>query len=230
MNNKNVISDLITVSKKLNKFVIGAEGNISGKINDCFYIKASGCSLNNLTENDLIKCDLNGKQINNLQKKPSIETHFHSFLLQKSNINFVIHTHPTSTLKILCSNLKNINEFAKKRLFPDQVVFNGEISCIVPYAHPGLELLEKIKLNVDNHIRKNQIFPKLILLINHGIICSGASVNECLINTEICEKAAEIYLANLNKSKFLSNKDIKRISNDENEKYRLKLKQNENIN
>jgi ribulose-5-phosphate 4-epimerase/fuculose-1-phosphate aldolase len=219
---KNSNEELLILAKCLKNYVVGAEGNVSEKVDGGFVIKASGTTLKYLSYKDLIKCDFEGKQINNFDKKPSIETGFHSFLLQKPNINFVAHTHPTNTLKILCSNIELISEFANKRMFPDQVVFNGEKSCIVPYAHPGTELCKNVKHSVDEFMEKNKYLPKLILLVNHGIICAGSTIKECLIATEMCEKSAEIFIGakSISKCTFISNDEIEQVKVDTNEIYR----------
>jgi len=220
MQNSN--NDLLILGTCLKNYVVGAEGNVSEKLEDGFVIKASGTTLKHLSYDDLVKCDFNGKQLNNFNKKPSIETGFHSFLLQKSRVNFVAHTHPTNTLKILCSNQILIEEFANKRVFPDQVVFNGEKSCIVPYAHPGEELCKNVEVFVDKFIEDNGYLPKLILLVNHGIICAASSSKECLIATEICEKSAEIFIGSksLGQCTFISEDKVVQIKKDTNEIYR----------
>jgi ribulose-5-phosphate 4-epimerase/fuculose-1-phosphate aldolase len=214
--------DLLTLGTCLKNYVVGAEGNVSEKIEGGFVIKASGTTLNHLSYDDLVKCDFNGKQLNNFNKKPSIETGFHSFLLQKTNIKYVVHTHPTNTLKILCSNTDIINEFANNRLFPDQIVFNGQKSCVVPYAHPGEELCNSIEKSYEEFINNNGYFPKLILLINHGIICAASSTKECLLATSMCEKSAEIFIGAkmLGNCKFISENDVEKINFDKNEIYR----------
>ena len=123
-----ITNRLISLSKGISKYCVGMEGNISGKIDEnSFLIKASGCRLSDLKSNGLVKFDFNGNQLNNPNKKGSMELSFHTFLLGFDNINYVSHTHPTNTLKVLCTNQSNI--FAKYRLFPDQVVFNGSKSC-----------------------------------------------------------------------------------------------------
>lgn len=223
MNNFN--PDLLILGHSLKHYVVGAEGNVSEKVEGGFVIKASGTTLKHLSNKDLVKCDFNGIQLNNSSKKPSIETGFHSFLLQKPKINFIAHTHPTNTLKILCSNINIINEFAENRMFPDQVVFNGEKSCVVPYAHPGIELCKNVEVSVEEFIQTNGYFPKLILLVNHGIICAGSSTKECLIATEMCEKSAEIFLGAklLGTYTFISNNSVEKIKYDTNEIYRNKL-------
>jgi L-fuculose-phosphate aldolase len=216
----NIIKKLIELSKEINRHCVGMEGNISGKHRNHFYIKASGTNLNKLGFKDLVKFDFNGNQKNNFSKKGSMELGFHTFLLSYENINFVSHTHPTKTLSILCS--EKIIDFANQRIFPDQVIFNGEKSCIVPYSKPGEELTQSIKNEVNKFISNYEYFPKLILLQNHGIISCGVSIEECIIITDICEKSAEIFL-NTPDIKFLTEEEVSSLSNDKKEKYRKSL-------
>ncbi len=214
---------LLKLSHSLSKYCVGMEGNISMKIEDKIIIKASGSRLDSLSENELVTFDFNGNQISNFDKRGSMELGFHLFLIQHDNVNFVSHTHPINTLKILCT--QHIDTFANYRLFPDQVVFNGKKSCIVPYAKPGDELTEAIKTHVNLFLKINNEFPKLILLKNHGIIACGKTTEECLIISEICEKAAEIFIGSnlLGNINFLPTFQVNSLIFDENEKYRKSL-------
>jgi len=215
------MDDLISLSKQVSKFCIGMEGNISAKTNSGLLIKASGARLNSLSIDDLVEFDLVGNQLSNLSKRGSMELSFHTFLLGFDNINYISHTHPTNTLKILCSDM--IESFASNRLFPDQVVFNGKKSCLVPYAKPGDELTKMIEISVHSFIETEGYFPKLILLKNHGIITCGKTIGECIISTEMCEKSAEIFMgAGLGVS-FLSDSESNDLVIDKNEKYRQGL-------
>jgi ribulose-5-phosphate 4-epimerase/fuculose-1-phosphate aldolase len=215
-----MVEDLLKLSHYLSKYVIGVEGNTSCKSKNGFYIKASGKSLYNLTSNDLVFCELDGSFKDN-GLKPSIETGFHNWLLNNLDINFVAHTHPTNTLKILCSSKFEI--FSNSRMFPDQVVFNGPESCVVEYLHPGDDLVNGIKESVEKYIKKYNKNPKLILLKNHGIITIGKTINECIISSDMCEKSAEIFLGSFPDTNYLSQKDIDKIINDEKEKYRQSI-------
>jgi ribulose-5-phosphate 4-epimerase/fuculose-1-phosphate aldolase len=218
-----VYEELKKLGKLISNYVVGIEGNISKKENNLIYIKSSGTQIKNLNKDDIVCYDFSKQQIDNFTKKGSMELDFHIFLLGKENVTFVCHTHPTNTLKILCSEYSK--EFSEKRLFPDQVIFNGKKSCLVPYATPGNDLFEKIKYCVNNFEETEGIFPKLILLENHGVIVCGNSIDECVTITEICEKSAEIYLGclNINSKKFLSDNEILKLLNDENEKYRKNI-------
>lgn len=217
------IKELLELSHNLKPFVVGAEGNISQRIGEDILIKASGTSLRNLSSADLILCNSKGDQINNFSKKPSLEASFHRWILKFSNINFVAHTHPTHTLKILCTS--HLREFATKRLFPDQIVFNGARSCVVPYATPGDELCSQIQSAVTSYVEEEGEFPKLILLQNHGIICASSSSRECLVATEICEKAAEVYWGSncLGNPFYIEGEELTQVCEDENEKYRTQV-------
>ena len=217
------MKDLIELSKNVSKYCVGMEGNVSAKKDNFLYIKASGYSLANLSEFKLISIDFNGKQLSNFDKKPSMELGFHTWLLKNYDINFVAHTHPTKTVSILCSNY--IDEFANKRLFPDQVIFNGIKSCIIDYAKPGDDLTQKIIISVTNFINSEGFFPKLILLKNHGIIVCGKTTVECEIISDICEKSAEIFLEakKINSINFLSENEVMDLISDKKEMYRLSL-------
>jgi L-fuculose-phosphate aldolase len=216
-------SKLKTLGKSVSKFVVGMEGNISEKKDNSFYIKSSGSYLNNLDDSDFVCYDFFGNQLNNFEKKGSLEIEFHKYLLGFDFVNFVCHTHPTNTLKILCTNYAN--EFSERRLFPDQVVFNGKKSCLIPYKKPGKELFDSLKNKLNEFIKQENFFPKLILLQNHGIISCGRTIEECIIVSEICEKSAEIFLESitLKNVNYLTDNEINDILNDENEKYRKSL-------
>jgi len=218
-----LVDDLKRLAKGVSKYCVGMEGNISGKDVDGILIKASGSKLSTLSDNDLVRIDVDGNLLDSSSKKSSIETSFHTYLLSFNEVNYVSHTHPVNTLKILCSHDSAI--FSKRRLFPDQVIFNGINSCLIPYAKPGLELTNKIIEFVEKFIIDNGYFPKLILLENHGIITCGSTIDECIIATEICEKSAEIFTSALSfdRLNFLTNKETHDLVNDENEKYRENL-------
>jgi len=218
-----MINKLIYLSKQICSFCVGMEGNVSAKNDKKIYIKASGSKLKKLRKNDIVEYDIEGNQVSNFNKKGSMELTFHLFLLKFKDINFVAHTHPINTVSILCSKKAEI--FSKNRIFPDQVIFNDAESCLVPYAKPGLELTQKIIESVNKYIQKNDKFPKLILLKNHGIIACGRTENECIVISEICEKAAEIFIKtnNISEISFLKSEEIDNLLSDEKEKYRHSL-------
>jgi L-fuculose-phosphate aldolase len=220
---------ILELSKSVSKHCVGFEGNVSSKYKNGLIIKASGTRLESLTKKDLVFFDFKGNQLNNFKKRGSMELSFHTYLLSFDDINYVSHTHPSNTVKILCSELSET--FAQNRLFPDQVIFNGPKSCFVPYAKPGEELTNVIKDYINLFIKEEKYFPKLILLQNHGIICCGETIQECIMSTDICEKSAEIFIGShfLGKTHFLNETEVNNLITDKKEIYRQNLiKQNGN--
>jgi len=220
------IDQLLDLSYNVSSQAICGEGNVSMRGDKGFYIKASGTDLATMEWEDTVHCDLEGNAYEGEEKKPSMEVSFHAWFYKTfPEINFVSHTHPVNTLRILCSS--RIFSFATQRLFPDQVVRNGVVSCLVPYATPGIPLMQKIELSVMEFIEKEKFFPKLILLQNHGIITASSSAKECLTSALMCEKSAEIFIGAklLNNMTFISPESVAELNADPNEKYRRDLLQ-----
>lgn len=206
------------LANDVSKYCVGMEGNVSGKLDNVIFIKPSGAKLSNLISEDLVSFDFSGVQLGNFNRKGSMELSFHTFLLEFENINYVAHTHPTNTMKILCG--LQSRAFANYRIFPDQVVFNGAKSCLVPYGKPGPELTEKIKERVNAFIEEEKYFPKVILLVNHGIITCGETAEECITASDICEKSAEIFSGIRDGIKYLTDEEVDTLLADKMEQYR----------
>ena len=221
-----IFDDILELARSVSQFTIAGEGNVSVRDGDAMLIKASGSTLETMTDEDLVRCDLDGNPLPDEEKKPSMEVAFHAWFYRTfPDINFVSHTHPTNTVKILCSS--RFSTFGSQRMFPDQVVRNGARSCMVPYATPGPLLKDAIDIHLTEFIKRENRFPKLILLQNHGIITASASAKECAISALMCEKSAEIYIGAklLNNVSFLSPEAVADIDTNPNEEYRRKLYQ-----
>lgn len=221
------MKELLRLSNALSRFVVGAEGNVSGKVsNQAFLIKSSGTKMHSLVEGDLTLCDMSGSQLNPDQKKPSLEAKFHAALQRRSNVNFVGHVHPKSLLRLLCASDNVLESFADKRMFPDQVIFNGKKSCVVPYAHPGKKLEEAVIDKLSLFEASHGQLPQVFLLRNHGIICAGKTVDEVISSVEIAEKSAEIFCGILSMGctpMWLEDKNVDELIEDPEEKYRKRL-------
>jgi rhamnose utilization protein RhaD (predicted bifunctional aldolase and dehydrogenase) len=141
------------------------------------------------------------------------------------DINFIAHTHPPHTTKILCS--ESIHDFSEHRWFPDQIVRNGKKSCVVPYAPPGEAILKLVEKQVSGFVDHEGFFPKLILLQNHGIITASTFKKDCAAATLMCEKSADIFIGAklLGGVKFLSKQEVVDVDACPNENYRRNMYQ-----
>ena len=202
------IKELIEISKYYgnNKdYVIAGGGNTSFKDEETIWIKASGQSLAEMTEEGLVA--LNREKLHVISsntysddpsareeqvkadmflsildpgknRRPSVETSLHEIIQYK----FVVHLHPTLINGLLCSrNAKNLTH----KLFGDRVLF-------VPYTDPGYILFKKLESEIINYRQKFPHDPQIIFLENHGVFVGADTTDEIKkIYAEIIRKIEE---------------------------------------
>ena len=224
------------------QMAILGEGNTSAKLaTGNFMVKASGSHLGTLTPQDLVECRpapllklisqssvsdeevdlaLLECRVDPSAKRPSVEALFHAYLLSLPGIQFVGHTHPSAVTAILCSPAAG--EFAARRVFPDQVVCCGPASVLVPYADPGVWLAQKIREGTESYIATHHCPPRVILLLNHGVITLGPTPESVKAAMEMTIKAAAVFMGAkaLNGPNFLSQDSVERIAGRRDEHYR----------
>ena len=227
------------------RLAILGEGNASARSSvGTFHVKASGSNLATLAGSGVSECrfadlvpllDRRGMsdaaiddalfaaRVDSSSRKPSVEAMFHAYLLTLPGVNFVGHTHPIAVNQVLCTRFART--FAKRRLFPDEIVCCGVESVFVPYLDPGLKLAHGIRAAVVAYIKRVARPPRLILLENHGLIALGATPESVLAATLMAAKAAEIFAgaaAMGGQPRFLTSTSVARIAGRRDEHYRQK--------
>jgi rhamnose utilization protein RhaD (predicted bifunctional aldolase and dehydrogenase)/NAD(P)-dependent dehydrogenase (short-subunit alcohol dehydrogenase family) len=188
------INELIAISKFYgsNKdYVIAGGGNTSCKDEQTIWIKASGQSLAELTEDGLValsreklqtisygiysedpvireeqvKADMFKSIVDSEKnKRPSVETSLHEIIRYK----FIVHLHPTLINGLLCSrNAKSLT----LKLFGESVLF-------VPYTDPGYTLFKKVEAEIKLYRGKYSGDPHIIFLENHGSFVGADTTEE----------------------------------------------------
>ena len=161
-------------------FVQGAGGNLSCKVKDILWIKASGTRLKDagsssifipmqlsatktevLTTENLQHCCINNPSTDGY--RPSIETAIHSLLPHK----FVAHVHSLGAISRAIST--------KAFEYLSMLTIDAE-KLFIPYHKPGIPLANAILNQLSNqlHASKNLV----ILLGNHGLIVASETISE----------------------------------------------------
>jgi NAD(P)-dependent dehydrogenase (short-subunit alcohol dehydrogenase family)/rhamnose utilization protein RhaD (predicted bifunctional aldolase and dehydrogenase) len=206
---KSEINELIGISKYYgsNKdYVIAGGGNTSFKDEQTIWIKASGQSLAELTEEGLValsreklrvissniysdepatreeqvKADLFQSILDpGKNKRPSVETSLHETIQYK----FIVHLHPTLINGLLCSrNAKSLT----LKLFGESVIF-------VTYTDPGYTLFKKLESEIMLYREKFSHDPQIIFLENHGAFVGADTTEEIRkIYNDIIHKIEEL--------------------------------------
>ena len=245
-----VRTQLLTLSHELGRedrgLAILGEGNTSARLTPAtMLVKASGSNLGTLSPLGLTECRLAdlaallersrmpdaavddallASRVDSGARKPSVEAIFHAHLLTLPGVNFVGHTHPVAVNQLLCS--KYARTFARRRIFPDEVVCCGVESVFVPYADPGLQLARSIRTAVVAYIKRLARPPRVILLESHGLIALGASPESVFAATTMAVKAAEIFSGAAGfggPPRFMTAAQVARIAGRPDEHYRQKV-------
>ncbi len=223
------------------------EGNTSCRLDeDTFLVKASGSSLANLREDQLVACRFSAllplmhvpfisdakvehalleSRVDPNAPKPSVEALFHAWLLTLPGVDVVGHTHPVAVGQILCAGDEACRRYAEERRFPDEIVCCGARSVLVPYVDPGTPLAHAIRDEVKGHAERDGRPSRIILLRNHGLIACGATTGAVLAATLMAEKAAQIFVgaASIGGPTTLSPQNIARIDSRPDEHYRQRM-------
>jgi NAD(P)-dependent dehydrogenase (short-subunit alcohol dehydrogenase family)/rhamnose utilization protein RhaD (predicted bifunctional aldolase and dehydrogenase) len=188
------IQELIEISQfygKNSDYIIAGGGNTSFKTTDRLWIKASGTTLGEISENGFavldreklaciavnrysdnsdrreqeIKSDLFRASVEpEKMLRPSVETSLHDML----SYRFVVHTHPTLVNALLCSQHA---EAEAKAMF-------GNDALYISYSDPGYVLFKKVESELMKYRETHDADPNIILLENHGIFISADTTAE----------------------------------------------------
>lgn len=188
------LEKLIEISREYGKnkdFVLGGGGNTSFKDDRYLWIKASGVSLADITEEGFVQLD-RGKLAVIAEasysedsdererqvmahlhqaivdpekgKRPSVETSLHNLIAY----TYVVHMHPWLVNALLCArNSARISH----EIFGDEALYIG-------YTDPGYVLFKKLSAEIEKYRQVHGKDPQIILLENHGIFISADTTEE----------------------------------------------------
>ncbi len=193
--------------------VIGPGGNISFRLNDLMFITPSGLSFDELNENDIVQINIETKEIIKGDRKPSSEAAMHrDIYINRSDVNYIIHTHPPITIAISGAGAKI------RPLYPDFALLLGNEIPVIDYVTPCTQILaDKIsEIITDNNV---------IIMKKHGLVTVGKSFKEALVRTFMVEESAKMIVAarSIGKEEVMTEKEIKEMNSLKIEKYRKKL-------
>ena len=160
------------------------DGNISCKTKDGFFwVTPSGVSKGFMSEDILVKTDIDGNIIENPgNRKVSSELKLHlSVYKNRKDAGAVVHAHPPVSTAFACAR-----KAMSKPVLSEAILNLGEVPC-APFAVPGTdELAESIIPYVKNHVA--------VLLANHGAVTWGESMIKAYYRLETLEYYAKMLI------------------------------------
>jgi rhamnose utilization protein RhaD (predicted bifunctional aldolase and dehydrogenase) len=233
-----------TLGERDRDLVLLAEGNISARLDGTvMLIKASGCSMGSLVDDDLLTVDrsvilslVDRDETSDAEvaqayresvvastptrRMPSVEAILHAILYEDTGAKVIAHTHPTAIDAILCSAQPDL--LVRGSLFPDQVVVLGRRQLLVPYTDPGVPLARAVHAALKAFVTEQGAAPRVVYLVNHGLFVLASSTEEAVQITDMAVKTARILLGTLAAGgpRYLSDENVDRIDRRPDEHYR----------
>ena len=174
--------DVLHVCRRLydRGLVAGTDGNVSVRLGpDRILATPTGMSKGFLEADDLVVCDLEGKQISGKRKLTTeIKIHLAAYT-QRDDVCAIVHAHPPHATAFAVAR-KSLEE----RLMPEAYIAVGKVA-LTEYGTPSTDELEaSIRPAVKEH--------DSILLANHGAMTLGRDVTAAYHRMEALEQLARI--------------------------------------
>ena len=158
------------------------EGNVSvrnGKLEELF-ITPSFNNYETLNQEQIVHMKFDGTPLSK-GKLPSTEVKMHTKIYQsRPKVHAVIHTHSTF------ATILSVNKMSIPILMEEQIVFLGGSVDISSFGEAHTEEIGDVALKALSY--KNGA-----LLVNHGVIVCGKSIEHAVKFAELIEKLAKIY-------------------------------------
>ncbi len=163
---------------------VGPAGNVSFRVKDRMFLKASGIWMSELRLKDLVEVDLNSlKTIGRSRLCPSCEFRFHAAIyVRRPEIKCVMHTHP------VYATVLGRKTCFQPELCPEFGVYL-KTAAFLPKMEAGSEELARKVGEAAGH--------ELIYLQAHGIIALGQDVKQAFLRSLLAERMARMVFLGL---------------------------------
>ncbi len=176
--------DILEAGRRLyqKNFIAANDGNLSARVTDShIWATPTGVSKGFMTEDMLVKLDLDGNVVEGTHK-PSSEIKMHLRIYRESpEILAVTHAHPPVAAAFAAAGIP-----LDKAILQEAVVLLGVIP-VAPYALPGSDALAE---SVVPYVKSYNG----LLLEHHGAVAWGGSVMQSLYRLESIEYNATVLM------------------------------------
>ncbi len=161
--------------------IAGADGNVSAKEGDSFWLTPSGAHKGYLAPADPLLVDLEGRVLEG-HGVPSSEWRIHASLYRDiPSCRAVVHAHPPWTLALSLSQVE-----LRPFLLSEAELFLAEVVTI-PFLPPGSG-------NLAAAVSQAAKSSKVVILENHGVVTWGADLLQAFNLMECLEHVSKITL------------------------------------
>ncbi len=165
-------------------YAFGSTGNLSVRLGDEVWITPTGRSFRGLSPDDFACLSLTGEMRND--RRPSKEFPFHlgCYRAAGDRASALVHLHSTYSVALSC--LAELDAQRPLPIITPYYLMRVAPLGIVPYLRPGsAELGAAVETAAKAH--------DCLLLLNHGLICLGRTIDEAVDRAEELEETAKLH-------------------------------------
>lgn len=175
---------ILEIGRRMDRkgFVAANDGNLTVKVgDDAVWSTPTGVAKGTMTEDMLVKLDLDGKILEST-RRPSSEAKMHLAIYKEDpTVGAVCHAHPTNAL-VFASAERPLD----LALIQEAVVLLGVVP-VAPFALPGSQALaDSVVPFVKTH--------RSLLLAHHGVVTWGKDLEQAFFFMESTETLARVTL------------------------------------
>ncbi len=179
------MKEVLTTGQEMARrgLVAGTSGNCSVRVPDTNLVVITPTSLEYelMLHEDICVIDTTGEQVKG-RHKPSIEINMHLAIYEaRPEIGGIVHTHQTMGTAVAVAG-KSIPPILEEQVFS----LLGAVE-LAEYAAPGSVELAQSAVEALG-------YRNACLLPHHGVVAVGQKIRNALLNAEIVERAASIYI------------------------------------
>jgi L-fuculose-phosphate aldolase len=180
---KMVVAGKVLVAQGQDDFT---RGHISMRTPDdpsLFFMKPHSIGIDELTVDNILTINLDGEVVAGTARRHS-EVYIHSEIFRaRPDVQAIVHTHPTYSIAFSATGRPLKCYSQPSALFHDSVGVYNDTIALIRTTEMGRRVAEALGQR------------RVVLLRNHGVVCTGASMEEVVVATIMFENAAMIQLA-----------------------------------
>lgn len=165
-------------------YAFGSTGNLSVRDGDDIWITPTGRSFRGLAPEDFACLTLAGQTKNHCRPSKEYPFHLGCYRAAGDRARALVHLHSTYSVALSC--LADLDHAQPLPIITPYYLMRVAPLGIVPYLRPGsAELGAAVEEAAARH--------DCLLLLNHGLICLGRSIDEAVDRAEELEETARLH-------------------------------------
>ncbi|HWR15000.1 MAG TPA: class II aldolase/adducin family protein [Terriglobales bacterium] len=205
MHSDDLIRSIIATGRSLftRGYAFGTAGNISCRVEGSIYCTATGCSLGDLSAEDIAVCNMDGTATSACKPTKELPLHLAAYR-SRPECHAVVHLHSGFATAVSC--LKELNTKDALPAFTPYYAMRVPCLPVIAYFPPG-------DVRLATELEKLAPETPAMLMRNHGSVALGRNLLEASALAEEIEETARLFFILGERGKALGAAEVSYLRN-----------------